>query len=99
MCRNTILPQARSHKPGVKKLGAAVAALAAKSEKGAAEKETADKKLEESRKPMYVWKWKKPAGKRGATTKKPDAGKKAEEKTTTEEKKPAIETIKICFIP
>ncbi|CAO2634637.1 60S ribosomal protein L4 [Lemmus lemmus] len=89
MRRNTILRQARNHKLRVKKLeAAAAAALAAKSEKGTADKKPAESKKE--KKPVDVKKQKKPAGKKAAATKKPAAEKKpVEKKPTKEEKKPA----------
>ncbi|EGW04311.1 60S ribosomal protein L4 [Cricetulus griseus] len=81
-------PPSTTHKLRVKKLEAAAAALAAKSEKGAADQKSVESKKE--KKPVDVKKLKKPAGKKAATTKKPAAGKKAaEKKPTTEEKKPA----------
>ncbi|KAH0518105.1 TBC1 domain family member 22B [Microtus ochrogaster] len=75
MRRNTILRQARNHKLRVKKLkAAAAAALAAKSEKGTADKKPAESKKE--KKPVDAKKQKKPAGKKAAATKKPAAEKK-----------------------
>ncbi|CAO2589765.1 60S ribosomal protein L4 [Lemmus lemmus] len=71
MRRNTILRQARNHKLRVKKLeaaAAAAAALAAKSEKGTADRKPAESKKE--KKPVDVKKQKKPAGKKAAATKK-----------------------------
>ncbi|MDG2575912.1 hypothetical protein P7L86_23505, partial [Vibrio parahaemolyticus] len=74
------------HKLRVKKLEAAAAALAAKSEKIVPEKGAGDKKPavgKKGKKPVDAKKLKKPAGKK-VVTKKP-----AEKKPTTEEKKPA----------
>ncbi|KAK7809194.1 hypothetical protein U0070_025603 [Myodes glareolus] len=63
MCKNTIIRQARNHKLQVKKLEAATAAgLAAKAEKGTAEKKPAVSKKE--KKPVDVKKQKKPTGKK-----------------------------------
>ncbi|KAK7812678.1 hypothetical protein U0070_016148 [Myodes glareolus] len=89
MRRNTILRQARNHKLQVKKLeAAAAAALAAKSEKGTADKKPAES--EKEKKPAGVKKQKKPVGKKAAAPKKPAAEKKpAEKKPAKEEKKPA----------
>lgn len=86
MRRNTILRQARNHKLRVKKLEAAAAALAAKSEKTGAEKAPADKKAsvdKKGKKATDVKKLKKPVGKK-VVTKKP-----AEKKPPAEDKKPA----------
>ena len=65
--RNTILHQARNHKLRVKKLeaAAATAALAAKSEKGTADKKPAESQKE--KKPVDAKKQKKPAGKKGCS--------------------------------